>query len=45
MCILIMALLYGQAFSDYQIQQMTSHFIDQFGFNEEEFAEQEEGVK
>ncbi|CAH1799356.1 unnamed protein product [Owenia fusiformis] len=31
-----------QAFSDYQLQQMTSNFIDQFGFNEEEFAEQEE---
>ncbi|XP_032869271.1 serine/threonine-protein phosphatase 6 regulatory subunit 3-like isoform X1 [Amblyraja radiata] len=33
-----------QAFSDYQIQQMTSNFIDQFGFNDEEFAEQEESV-
>ncbi|XP_072164933.1 serine/threonine-protein phosphatase 6 regulatory subunit 3-like isoform X1 [Diadema setosum] len=33
-----------QAFSDYQMQQMTSHFIDQFGFNDEEFAEQEENV-
>ncbi|XP_067830637.1 serine/threonine-protein phosphatase 6 regulatory subunit 3-like isoform X2 [Heptranchias perlo] len=33
-----------QAFSDYQIQQMTSTFIDQFGFNDEEFAEQEESV-
>ena len=31
-----------QAFSDYQLQQMTSNFIDQFGFNEEEFGEQEE---
>ncbi|XP_072128178.1 serine/threonine-protein phosphatase 6 regulatory subunit 3-like isoform X1 [Mobula birostris] len=33
-----------QAFSDYQVQQMTSAFIDQFGFNDEEFAEQEESV-
>ncbi|XP_069764795.1 serine/threonine-protein phosphatase 6 regulatory subunit 3-like isoform X2 [Narcine bancroftii] len=33
-----------QAFSDYQIQQMTSTFIDQFGFNDEEFADQEESV-
>ncbi|KAL8606034.1 hypothetical protein ACOMHN_040032 [Nucella lapillus] len=33
-----------QAFSDYQLQQMTSNFIDQFGFNEEEFAEQEEKI-
>ncbi|XP_071942645.1 serine/threonine-protein phosphatase 6 regulatory subunit 3-like isoform X2 [Antedon mediterranea] len=33
-----------QAFSDYQMQQMTSHFIDQFGFNDEEFAEQDENV-
>ncbi|XP_052810204.1 serine/threonine-protein phosphatase 6 regulatory subunit 3-like isoform X3 [Mya arenaria] len=31
-----------QAFSDYQLQQMTSNFIDQFGFNEEEFGEHEE---
>ncbi|KAK3776485.1 hypothetical protein RRG08_023835 [Elysia crispata] len=30
-----------QAFSDYQLQQMTSNFIDQFGFNDEEFAEQD----
>ena len=34
-----------QAFSDYQLQQMTSTFIDQFGFNEDEFAEQEERVE
>ncbi|XP_064629583.1 serine/threonine-protein phosphatase 6 regulatory subunit 3-like isoform X2 [Lineus longissimus] len=27
-----------------QLQQMTSNFIDQFGFNEEEFAEQNEHV-
>uniref|UniRef100_A0A8B9FV82 Serine/threonine-protein phosphatase 6 regulatory subunit 3 n=1 Tax=Amazona collaria TaxID=241587 RepID=A0A8B9FV82_9PSIT len=26
-----------QAFSDYQMQQMTSNFIDQFGFNDEKF--------
>lgn len=34
-----------QAFSDYQLQQMTSNFIDQFGFNEEEFNEQEGRVE
>ena len=34
-----------QAFSDYQLQQMTSNFIDTFGFNEEEFAEQEEKIE
>lgn len=34
-----------QAFSDYQLQQMTSNFIDQFGFNEEDFAEQEEKIE
>ncbi|XP_061533155.1 serine/threonine-protein phosphatase 6 regulatory subunit 3 isoform X2 [Phycodurus eques] len=28
-----------QAFSDYQMQQMTSNFIEQFGFNDEEFAD------
>ncbi|RUS76743.1 hypothetical protein EGW08_015499 [Elysia chlorotica] len=34
-----------QAFSDYQLQQMTSNFIDQFGFNDEEFAEQDEKIE
>lgn len=34
-----------QAFSDYQLQQMTSNFIDQFGFNEEELIEQEEKIE
>uniref|UniRef100_S4RYN7 Protein phosphatase 6 regulatory subunit 2 n=1 Tax=Petromyzon marinus TaxID=7757 RepID=S4RYN7_PETMA len=33
-----------QAFSDYQMQQMTSNFVDQFGFSDEEFAEQEDNV-
>ncbi|XP_015276250.1 PREDICTED: serine/threonine-protein phosphatase 6 regulatory subunit 1 [Gekko japonicus] len=33
-----------QAFVDYQLQQMTSAFIDHFGFNDEEFGEQEENV-
>ncbi|MBN3286501.1 PP6R2 phosphatase, partial [Polyodon spathula] len=33
------------AFSDYQIQQMTANFVDQFGFNDEEFAEQTDNVK
>ena len=35
----------SQAFSDYQLQQMTSNFIDQFGFNDEEFAEQDEKIE
>ncbi|XP_053518875.1 serine/threonine-protein phosphatase 6 regulatory subunit 3 isoform X9 [Artibeus jamaicensis] len=30
------------AFSDYQMQQMTSNFIDQFGFNDEKFADQDD---
>ena len=34
-----------QAFSDYQTQQMLSTFIDQFGFKEDEFSEQEERVE
>ncbi|KAK0044598.1 serine/threonine-protein phosphatase 6 regulatory subunit 3-like isoform X3 [Biomphalaria pfeifferi] len=34
-----------QAFSDYQLQQMTSNFIDQFGFNDEDFAEQDEKIE
>ncbi|KAG1675723.1 Serine/threonine-protein phosphatase 6 regulatory subunit 3 [Nymphon striatum] len=29
-----------QAFSDYQMQQMTSNFNDQFGFHEDEFSDQ-----
>ncbi|XP_051976434.1 serine/threonine-protein phosphatase 6 regulatory subunit 2-like isoform X2 [Xyrauchen texanus] len=33
-----------QAFSDYQIQQMTANFIDQFGFNDEEFSEHDENI-
>ncbi|XP_075455366.1 serine/threonine-protein phosphatase 6 regulatory subunit 2 [Ascaphus truei] len=34
----------AQAFSDYQIQQITAHFVDQFGFNDEEFVEQENNI-
>ncbi|XP_048886579.1 serine/threonine-protein phosphatase 6 regulatory subunit 3-like isoform X2 [Brienomyrus brachyistius] len=33
-----------QAFSDYQMQQMTSNFIEQFGFNDEGSAEQDDVV-
>ncbi|XP_042322434.1 serine/threonine-protein phosphatase 6 regulatory subunit 2 isoform X2 [Sceloporus undulatus] len=33
-----------QAFSDYQIQQMTASFVDQFGFNDEEFAEPDDNI-
>ncbi|KAM8789126.1 serine/threonine-protein phosphatase 6 regulatory subunit 1 isoform 1-T5 [Rhynchonycteris naso] len=33
-----------QAFVDFQMQRMTSTFIDHFGFNDEEFGEQEESV-
>ncbi|KAI7791666.1 serine/threonine-protein phosphatase 6 regulatory subunit 2a [Triplophysa rosa] len=33
-----------QAFSDYQIQQMTAKFVDQFGFNDEEFSEHDENI-
>ncbi|KAJ8340092.1 hypothetical protein SKAU_G00347250 [Synaphobranchus kaupii] len=33
-----------QAFSDYQMQQMTSNFIEQFGFNDEEFTGQDDVV-
>ncbi|XP_046889669.1 serine/threonine-protein phosphatase 6 regulatory subunit 2 isoform X1 [Hypomesus transpacificus] len=33
-----------QAFSDYQIQQMTANFVDQFGFNDEEFAEHDDSI-
>lgn len=43
--IIILLLPCHQAFTDYQLQQMTSNFIDQFGFNEDEFAEPEERVE
>uniref|UniRef100_A0A2I3NCV9 Protein phosphatase 6 regulatory subunit 2 n=1 Tax=Papio anubis TaxID=9555 RepID=A0A2I3NCV9_PAPAN len=33
-----------QAFSDYQIQQMAASFVDQFGFNDEEFADQDDNI-
>ncbi|XP_068595839.1 serine/threonine-protein phosphatase 6 regulatory subunit 2 [Brachionichthys hirsutus] len=33
-----------QAFSDYQIQQMTANFVDQFGFNDEEFTDHDDSV-
>lgn len=35
----------AQAFSEYQVQQMTATFVDQFGFSDEEFAEQDDSVK
>ncbi|XP_072858434.2 serine/threonine-protein phosphatase 6 regulatory subunit 2 isoform X1 [Pogona vitticeps] len=33
-----------QAFSEYQIQQMTANFVDQFGFNDEEFADHDDNI-
>ncbi|XP_075780435.1 serine/threonine-protein phosphatase 6 regulatory subunit 2 isoform X3 [Pelodiscus sinensis] len=33
-----------QAFAEYQIQQMTANFVDQFGFNDEEFADQDDNI-
>nr|XP_058165028.1 serine/threonine-protein phosphatase 6 regulatory subunit 2 isoform X4 [Dasypus novemcinctus] len=33
-----------QAFSEYQVQRMTASFVDQFGFNDEEFADQDDSV-
>ncbi|KAL4659525.1 serine/threonine-protein phosphatase 6 regulatory subunit 2 isoform X2 [Arapaima gigas] len=33
-----------QAFSDYQIQQMTANFVDQFGFNDEEFSDHDDNI-
>uniref|UniRef100_A0A8C4ILC5 Protein phosphatase 6, regulatory subunit 2b n=1 Tax=Dicentrarchus labrax TaxID=13489 RepID=A0A8C4ILC5_DICLA len=32
------------AFSDYQIQQMTANFVDQFGFNDEEFTDHDDSI-
>jgi len=33
-----------QAFIEYQQQKLASDFVEQFGFSEEEFAEQEECI-
>ncbi|XP_027886557.1 serine/threonine-protein phosphatase 6 regulatory subunit 2 isoform X6 [Xiphophorus couchianus] len=33
-----------QAFSDYQIQQMTANFVDQFGFNDDEFTDHDDNI-
>lgn len=33
-----------QTFSDYQIQQMTANFVEQFGFHDEEFSEHDENI-
>ncbi|KAG9337312.1 hypothetical protein JZ751_028880 [Albula glossodonta] len=38
------SILVAHAFSEYQIQQMTANFVDQFGFNDEEFAEHDENI-
>lgn len=33
-----------KAFSDYQIQQMTANFVDQFGFNDDEFTDHDDNI-
>lgn len=33
-----------QAFSDYQMEQVTSNFVEQFGFNDDEFVEADENL-
>ena len=33
-----------QAFTEYQLQQITSTFIDQFGFTDGDFAEQDDAA-
>lgn len=33
-----------QAFSDYQMEQVTSNFVEQFGFNDDEFVETDENL-
>ena len=33
-----------QSFADFQTQQMTNNFVDQFGYSEEEFGDQEESI-
>lgn len=43
--LLLSGLSCSQAFSEYQIQQMTANFVDQFGFSDEEFADQDDNIK
>lgn len=33
-----------KSFADFQTQQMTNNFVDQFGYSEEEFGDQEESI-
>ncbi|ETE62396.1 Serine/threonine-protein phosphatase 6 regulatory subunit 2, partial [Ophiophagus hannah] len=42
--LLLLLLLLPQAFSEYQVQQMTALFMDQFGFSDEEFADQDDNI-
>lgn len=35
---------FPQAFSDYQMEQVTSNFVEQFGFNDDEFVEADENL-
>lgn len=37
-------LFFQQVFFDYQIQQMIVNFVDQFGFNDEEFVDQDDNI-
>uniref|UniRef100_A0A8C2Q3G5 Protein phosphatase 6, regulatory subunit 2b n=1 Tax=Cyprinus carpio TaxID=7962 RepID=A0A8C2Q3G5_CYPCA len=36
--------LLTQVFSDYQIQEMTANFVDQFGLNDDEFGEHDSSI-
>jgi len=40
----VCVLVFVQAYVEFQQQKMTSDFVEQFGFSEEEFAEQEECI-
>ncbi len=42
---LISILLLTQVFSDYQIQQMTANFVDQFGLNDDEFGDHDGSIR
>uniref|UniRef100_A0A672PK50 Protein phosphatase 6 regulatory subunit 2 n=1 Tax=Sinocyclocheilus grahami TaxID=75366 RepID=A0A672PK50_SINGR len=41
---LISIFLLTQVFSDYQIQQMTANFVDQFGLNDDEFGDHDGSI-
>lgn len=43
--LIVCSVVSSQVFSDYQIQQMTANFVDQFGLNDDEFGEHDGSIR